>query len=168
MKWISFRGWSVINSPLSKSQSFLLTHEQIFPLIWFHFGCCLHDILSPAMKFHFCQNDRNEIAPATSFSSGCIMQTLIRDWRDTKMKIFHFARNEISCKHPLKKNTDVILNKLCNIFSKNIFQIKENREKILDKKLAKLLLLLVSGQLPPRKIAPRLGLWGNIPRGQLS
>ena len=25
------------------------------------------------MKFHFCQNDRNEITPAMSFTSGCIM-----------------------------------------------------------------------------------------------
>ena len=73
MKWISFRGWSEINGPLSKSQSFLLTHAQMFPFIWFHFSCCLHDILSPEVKFHFCQNDRNEITPATSFSSGCIM-----------------------------------------------------------------------------------------------
>ena len=67
-----------------------------------------------------------------------------------------------------EKIHNVILNKLCNIFSKNIFQIKENREKTLDKSLAKLLLLLASGQLPPRKIAPRLGLGGNVTRGQLS
>ena len=38
MKWISFRGWSEISVPLSKSRSFLLTHVQMFPFIWFHFG----------------------------------------------------------------------------------------------------------------------------------
>ena len=55
MKWVSFRGWSEVNDPLSKSQSFLLTHARMFPFIWFHFGCCLHDILSSEMKFYFCQ-----------------------------------------------------------------------------------------------------------------
>ena len=36
---------------------------------------------------------------------------------------------------------NVILNKLCNIFSENIFQKKENNEKMLDKRLIKLLVL---------------------------
>ena len=53
------------------------------------------------MKFHFCQNDFNEITPAINFISGCFLQTVIRDRPDTKLKIFHFARNEISCKHLL-------------------------------------------------------------------
>ena len=38
MKWISFRGWPEINGPLSKRQSFLFTHVQMFPFIWFYFG----------------------------------------------------------------------------------------------------------------------------------
>ena len=38
MKRISFRGWSKINGPLSKSQSFLFTYVQMFPFTWFHFG----------------------------------------------------------------------------------------------------------------------------------
>ena len=33
----------------------------------FHFGQCLHDILSPEMKFHFCQNDRYEIDTRIEF-----------------------------------------------------------------------------------------------------
>ena len=37
MKRISFRARPEINSPLSKSQSFLFTHVQMFPFIWFHF-----------------------------------------------------------------------------------------------------------------------------------
>ena len=37
-------------------------HVQIF-----HFGQCLHDILSLEMKFHFCQNDRYEIHTRIEF-----------------------------------------------------------------------------------------------------
>ena len=59
VKWISFRGSSKIKGPLSKSQSFLFAHVQMFPFIWFHFRFYLHNILSPEMKFHFCQNDHN-------------------------------------------------------------------------------------------------------------
>ena len=88
MKWISFRGCSEINGPLSKSQSFLFTHLQMFPFIWLHFGWCLHGILSHEMKFHFCQNNRDEKTPAMNFISGCIMWTVIRNWPDTEMKIF--------------------------------------------------------------------------------
>ena len=32
----------------------------------------LQDILSPEMKFNFCQNDRNKMAPVMKFISGCI------------------------------------------------------------------------------------------------
>ena len=35
----------------------------------FHFGWCLHDILSPEMKFHFCQNDRYEIHTCDEFQT---------------------------------------------------------------------------------------------------
>ena len=35
----------------------------------FHFGQCLHDILSPEMKFHFCQNDRYEIHTGIEFQT---------------------------------------------------------------------------------------------------
>ena len=35
----------------------------------FHFGQCLHDILSPEMKFHFCQNDRYEIHTRIEFQT---------------------------------------------------------------------------------------------------
>ena len=105
-------GWSEKNGSLRKSQSFLLTHAQMFSLIWFHFKCCLHDILSPEMKFRFCQNDCSEITPSPSFNSGCIMWTLERDWPDTEMKIFHFAQNEIPCKHPLKLQSIGYFNKL--------------------------------------------------------
>ena len=35
MKWISFRGWSEINGSLSKVQSILFKHVQIFTFIWF-------------------------------------------------------------------------------------------------------------------------------------
>ena len=62
-----------INGPSSKSQLFLFTHVQMFPFIWFYFGYCLHDILSPEIEFHFCQSDRNEITLAMSFISDCIM-----------------------------------------------------------------------------------------------
>ena len=59
VKWISFRGSHKIKGPLSKSQSFLFAHVQMFPFIWFHFRFYFHNILSPEMKFRFCQNDRN-------------------------------------------------------------------------------------------------------------
>ena len=61
-KWneFPFGGGPLINAPLIFSQSILFTHVQMFLFIWFHFGQCLHDVLSPEMKFHFCQNDRNE------------------------------------------------------------------------------------------------------------
>ena len=35
----------------------------------FHFGQCLHDILSPKMKFHFCQSDRYEIHTRIEFQT---------------------------------------------------------------------------------------------------
>ena len=35
----------------------------------FHLGQCLHDILSPEMKFHFCQNDRYEIHTHIEFQT---------------------------------------------------------------------------------------------------
>ena len=34
---------------------------------------CLQNILSPEVKFHFCQNDRNETTPAMSLISGYLM-----------------------------------------------------------------------------------------------
>ena len=95
MKRISFRGWPEINGPLSKIQSFLFTHVQMFPSIWFHFRGSVY------MRFYHSMT-------ATSFISGCIMQAVTRNWRDTEMRIFHFARNEISCKHSLN---------IINIFS---------------------------------------------------
>ena len=49
------------------------SHEQMQA---FHFGKCLHDIISPEMKFHFCQNDRNEITPAVSFKRTCTFISL--------------------------------------------------------------------------------------------
>ena len=62
------------------------------------------------MKFDFCENVRNEITPTGSFISGFIMQTVIRNWLDTEIKIFHFARNEISCKHPLSSKGNLLEN----------------------------------------------------------
>ena len=37
------------------------------------------NILSPEMKFYFCQNDRNEITPAMSFIPGDIIYTGIKN-----------------------------------------------------------------------------------------
>ena len=74
-------------------------HVQVFPFIWFHIRQCLH-VLSPKMKFLFCQNDGDEMAPAMSFISVYFMYTVMRDWPDTKSKKFNFAQNEISYKHP--------------------------------------------------------------------
>ena len=67
------------------------------------------------MKFHFCQNDHNEITPAMSFILGYIMWTVIRYWPDTKLKMFHFAQNEISCKHALSIHAVTT-----NLFSQNM------------------------------------------------
>ena len=50
---------------------------------------------------YFCQNDLNEITPTMSFLSGYFVKTVMRDWLYTKLKIFHFPRNNIPCKHPL-------------------------------------------------------------------
>ena len=54
------------------------------------------------MKFNFCENDHNELILAMGFISGCIMKTIIKNWPETEMKIFHLAQDEMSCKHPLK------------------------------------------------------------------
>ena len=42
-----------------------------FHMISFRVVFTLH--LPPKMKFHFCQNDSNDVTPATSFISCCIM-----------------------------------------------------------------------------------------------
>lgn len=77
-------------------------HVQMFPFGWLHLGVVFMKRLSLENKFYFCQNDRNKIAPETSFISGYFMWTVIRGWPDTELKILHFVRNEISCKHALK------------------------------------------------------------------
>ena len=46
------------------------------------------------MKFDLYQNDRNE--------NGVFHVNCYKRLADTEMKIFHFARNEISYKHPSK------------------------------------------------------------------
>ena len=58
-----------------------------------------HDILSPEMKFHFCQNDCDDTTPAMSF--GLHHVNSYKNLTRHQMKIFHFARNEILCKHLL-------------------------------------------------------------------
>ena len=53
MKWISFRGWSEINGPFTKSQSFLLTHSQMFLLYDFISGVVYRIFYHPKWTFIF-------------------------------------------------------------------------------------------------------------------
>ena len=53
----------------------------------------LHDILSPEIKFHFCQNNCSEITLAMSLISGYFMKIVMR------LKKIYYAQNEISCKN---------------------------------------------------------------------
>ena len=52
-------------------ESKFCSHEVSFQLHFkvqvFHFGWCFHDILSPEMKCHFCQNDRYDIHAGMEF-----------------------------------------------------------------------------------------------------
>lgn len=58
-------------------------------------------------KWNFISFDRNEITPTKTFISGYFMQTIIRNRWYTGLKIFHFTRSEILCKHLLSsKNFD--------------------------------------------------------------
>ena len=62
----------------------------------FHFGQCLHGILSPEMKFYFCQNDRYEIYARNEF------QTRMRTQYPTRLSLFislrvNFVHMKISC-----------------------------------------------------------------------
>ena len=78
----------------------------MFPLVWSHFGWCLHNNLSLEMKFHFCQNDRNERMTVVSLILSCIRSwPVIRNWPVTQVKIYDIFRNEISYKHPLTYNS---------------------------------------------------------------
>ena len=49
---------------------------------WFHFGM-FTKILSSEMKFHFCQNDRNEITPVMSLNSGYFIFKQLREIEET-------------------------------------------------------------------------------------
>ena len=72
---------------------------------------------------------------------------------------------------------------VCRSISKDINVKQQKRKRFILVSLTRCCVLLVSGQFPPRKIAPRLGLGfdlglvlelgsgeggGNFPRGQLS
>ena len=59
----------------------------------FHFGYCLHDILSPELKFHFCQNDRNEITPTMSFKRTCALNAISNEFL-----VINFASGKF-CSH---------------------------------------------------------------------
>ena len=61
----------------------------------YDFGQCLHHILSPKMKFHFCQNDRNEITPAVSFKvkRTCALNTISDEYA-----FIHFTSGKF-CSH---------------------------------------------------------------------
>ena len=88
--------WSSIIFVLMK-----YSHALMFSFGFFHFGIIFAQHLSLKIKSHFGQNDRVEITPAMSFSSGHFMSTVLTDWLDTEPKIVHFAWSEISCKVPL-------------------------------------------------------------------
>ena len=45
----------------------------------FHFGYCLHEILSPEIKTHFCQNDRSKIAPTMTFKRTCSLSAIFSE-----------------------------------------------------------------------------------------
>lgn len=70
-----------------------------FHMIWFR-GCFYVTFYHSKMKFHSCQNNGNEITLAMSFFSGCLMETVIKDWPDNEMKKNDFVRNETSRKQP--------------------------------------------------------------------
>ena len=74
------------------------------------------------MKFHFLQNDHNQITPAKSFIFGA-SHAFANLKLETELKIFHYAQNEISSKHPF--NTDVEF--ICESFTKKIKEILSSR-----------------------------------------
>ena len=59
----------------------------------FHFGQCLHDILSPKMKFHFCQNDYMKSILALGFK-----RTLALNATSNESALIHSVSGK-SCSH---------------------------------------------------------------------
>ena len=84
--------WSIIFAFMKYS------HALIFLSVWFPFRVVFTWHLLPEMKFHFWQNDCNEMTAAMSFILGYFMYAVIRVWPETELKIFHFGQNEISWK----------------------------------------------------------------------
>ena len=75
------------------------------------------------MKFHFLQNDHNQITPAKSFIFGASHVKVANLKLDTELKIFHYAQNEISSKHLF--NTDVKF--ICESFTNKIKETLSSR-----------------------------------------
>ena len=73
-----------------------------------HFEQCLHDILSPEMKFHFCQNDRYKIHTSIEFQTHMRIKRNIQrvctysfrfgqimfTWKSHAGLKFHFGQND--------------------------------------------------------------------------
>ena len=83
LEYVHMRGemnscrFEILNRRENKFSSHEVSFQQYFKVtryfdghVWaFHFGWCLHDILLPEIKFHFCRNDRYEIHTGIEFQT---------------------------------------------------------------------------------------------------